>query len=671
MPFHTKAVLARLAFDIVITLTALHAQAVAAFATEPVVATGPVIHLDDYLVETSPSTFKLKAPAVTHQILREDLEALNIPETGDALQYLPNLFIRKRFIGDKNSLTSVRGTSNRQPGRTLVLADGIVLSNFLGTGFGNSPRWFLIAPEEIEKIAVSYGPYSALYTGNSIGGTVLFTTQMPTHFITTAKAQYFVEDFSEYATKGSYAGKTGYVSIGDRRGKFSYFAFVNHLDNDSQPMTFATVNVSATTAPATGGTGVTGALTDADFSNNARIIYGSQGPTEAVHDTFKLKLGYDLTENLTLRYSIIYWTNQENNLSPETYLRDAAGNPVWSGKVEAAGRTFTITPTTFNVNERIQRDLIQGLTLSHETPTGLQFTLTGSLYDVLADKTYTANTALPAANTSGAGRATLIGDTGWKSADAIFGWHDASGALANHAPIWGYHYDTYFTQQNQSNMTNWRDASTVTTLVSGNGGTTITHALFAQDTWRFTDRWSLTPGVRWETWSARDGYQASAVASGPYAARTDSAFSPKLALTWRLQSGWSARLSLAKATRFPTVGELFQGTVSASGSVTQNNPGLKPERDFAKDFTVEHTTPRGTLRFSLFEEDVTDSLVNQSTLRPDGTSLSGPQNVGRRNRPVRGEVVAIDKLIDEQVAFVGGGIDQVRLRFFHRRQPAG
>jgi iron complex outermembrane receptor protein len=613
---------------------ALHAAlAIPLFALHVDAQTVPTeaqpVRLDDYIVETSPATFRLKAPSVTHQLVREDLEALNLPETGDALQYLPNLFIRKRFIGDKNSLTSIRGTSNRQPGRTLVLADGIVLSNFLGTGFGNSPRWFLIAPEEIEKIAVSYGPYSALYTGNSIGGTVLFTTQMPTHFVATAKAQYFVEDFSEYATKDTFSGKTGYLSIGDRRGKFSYFAFVNHLDNNSQPMTFATVNHSATTGPGAGATAVTGAVTDTDFSNNARIIYGSQGPTEAVHDTFKLKLGYDFTDELHLRYSAIYWTNEENNLAPETYLRDATGAPIWSGKVEAAGRTFTITPTTFNVNTRVQRDLIHGLTFSREPADGLQFTLSGSVYDVLADKTYAANTALPLANMSGAGRGTLIGDTGWKSADALLGWRDANAALQNHTVLFGYHYDTYFTQQDQRDMTNWRDSGTVTTLVSGNGGTTVTQGLFAQDSWRLGKTWTLTPGMRWETWKAEDGYQASAAASGAYAARSDSAWSPKLALTWRPDSLWSTRLSLAKATRFATVGELFQGTVSASGAVTQNNPGLKPERDFAKDLTVERAVPGGTVRLSLFEEDVTDSLVNQSTLRPDGTSLSGPQNVGR------------------------------------------
>lgn len=595
-------------------------------AAADIAAEGPPVRLDDYIVETNPTTFSQKAPSVTHQLLREDLEALNLPETGDALQHLPNLFIRKRFIGDKNSLTSIRGTSNRQPGRTLVLADGIPLSNFLGTGFGNSPRWFLVAPDEIEKIAVSYGPYSALYAGNSIGGTVLFTTRMPAQLTASAKAQYFVQDYRQYATRDGYAGRTGYFSVGDRRGRFSWFAYVNHLANDSHPMQFGTVSVSATGAPGTGGTAVTGALADTDSAGKARLVYGSQGPTRATHDTAKLKLGYDLTDETHLRYSIIHWTGSEDNLSPETYLRDDAGNAVWSGKVEAAGRTFTIAPTTFNVNVRDQRDLVQGLTFAHEPAAGLQVTLNASRYDALEDDTYAANVALPAARTGGAGRATLVGRTGWKTLDALFAWRDES---SSHRPIAGWHYDTYFTQLEQRNMTDWRDAATVTTLLNGNGGATVTQAFFAQDTWRLTRQWTLTPGLRWEQWKAKDGYQASATASGPYPERRDSAWSPKLALAWKPADDWQARLSLARAVRFPTVGELFQGSVSASGSVTQNNPALRAERDFAKDLTLERRLARGSLRFSLFEEDVTDALVNQSALRPDGTSLSGPQNVGR------------------------------------------
>lgn len=597
-------------------------------------AADDTVRLADYFVETNPSTYAEKAPAVTHQILADDLPALNLPETGDALQYLPNLFIRKRFVGDKNALTSIRGTSNRQPGRTLVLADGVLLSNFLGTGFGNSPRWFLIAPEEIEKIAVSYGPYSALYAGNSIGGTILISTKLPTRFLADAKVQYMAEDFHEYGTKDTFTGRTAYAALGDRLGKFSFFTFYNHLKNDSQPMTFATINQSLTAGPGTGGSATTGTHVDTDFSNQPRLIYGSQGPTEAVHDLFKVKLGYDLSESLLFRYTLAYWTNQENNLAPESYLRDAAGATVWNGKIETAGRTFTIPTNAFTMSERRQIDVINAVTVAYEPAEGLNVTLTGSLYDVLKDKTYASTINYPTAVNGGAGQATIIGRTGWQSLDAIAGWRPSAGtALGRHAFAAGYHFDRYFTAQNQWAMTNWRDPAARTTLNNGTGGKTATHALYAQDAVSLTRNLILTAGVRWEGWEAYAGTRARDISGARVAAvypeRSASAYSPKLALAWNLKPGWNARLSLAKASRFPTVGELFQGSVSASGSITASDPNLQPERDFAKDLTVEHPIAGGLVRFSLFEEDVRNSLINQSSVLPNGTSFTGVQNVAR------------------------------------------
>lgn len=592
-------------------------------------ASETIVKLEDYIVETNPATFDQKAPAVTHQLVAADLAALNLPETGDALQHLPNLFLRKRFIGDKNALTSIRGTSNRQPGRTLVIADGMVLSNFLGTGFGNSPRWFLIAPEEIEKIAVSYGPYSSLYAGNSIGGTVLFTTKLPTSFHAAARAQWFVNDFSEYGTREAYRGHSAYVSVGDRRGGFSYFAFYNHLANDSHPMSFNTINVAQTVAAEPDAPVATGSFTETNFEGAPWIVYGSQGPTASVHDLVKLKLGYDIGAALHLRYTAAWWRNEEDNLAPETYLRGGTGEPFWQGRITTGGRTFTIPGNAFTLNQREQADLVHAFTLAHDPAHGLQFTFTGSLYDVLHDRTYASLGSVPAARSGGPGRATLVGDTGWKSADAWFGWRALAGPLATHGPVLGFHFDTYFTTQEQRQLSDWRDPRTLATLVTRQGGTTSTDAVFVQDTWHISRTWTLTPGLRWERWAATDGVQATADATGSYPERHDDAFSPKLALEWRPNEAWSARLSLARATRFPTVGELFQGSVSAAGTITENNPALRPERDFAKDLTIERGGPNGTIRFSLFEEDVRDSLVNQSTLRPDGTTLSGPQNVGR------------------------------------------
>ena len=58
-------------------------------------------------------------------------------------------------------------------------------------------------------------------------------------------------------------------------------------------------------------------------------------------------------------------------------------------------------------------------------------------------------------------------------------------------------------------------------------------------------------------------------------------------------------------------------------------PNLQPERDFSKDLTVERTLPGGNVRLSVFEDDVHDALISQSSLLPDGTTFNGVQNVSR------------------------------------------
>ena len=630
-------------FSLLVTATfAASSLAATSDSAEP----GAILQLDDYLVETNPATFDQKAPAVTQQVLGSDLKELNLATTVGALRNLPNLFIRERFIGDKNSPVGIRGTSNRQTGRTVVLADGVLLSNFLGTGFGNSPRWFLIAPEEIEKAAVIYGPFSALYPGNSIGGTVLFTTKMPTQPEAEVKGQYFFHHFKEFGTDDDLHGSTAFVSVGGSAGKLSYYGFYSHLDNLSAPTQFWTVNNSATTAPGTGGTVVTGAVTDTDFSGRARIIYGAEGPTKAVHDLFKVKLGYEFSPVLHLRYTLAYWTNQENLDSPGTYLRDASGTEIWSGKVESAGRTFTISPSQFGLSDRRQVDVVNAFSLAYTPASGLQALVVGNLYDVLKDKTFASTAALPVARTGGSGLATVLGRTGWKALDAKLGYRAESGWLASHAPTFGWHGDDYFTISNQYTLGNWCDPASRIALNNGNGGETRTAAIYAQDVWAFAPDWTFTPGVRWEDWRATGGYKEKDFSGVRvrtiFADRSQSALSPKLALAWKPAPHWNARLSLGEAYRFPTVGELFQGAISANGSVTNNDPTLRAERALDKDLTVERTLGKaGLLRASLFEEDVHRALISQSTLMPDGTSFSGTQNIGRVR--TRGGEVAYDQ----------------------------
>src|SRR6201991_480192 len=119
----------------------------------------------------------VEVPNPTASKTADELRTQNLFNPEDALNYLPNLTIRKRYIGDRNALIGGRSFSTLQAPRGLVLMDGYLLSNFLGRF--DAPRWNMITPEEIDHVDVLYGPFSALYPGNSIGTTVQVRTLRP------------------------------------------------------------------------------------------------------------------------------------------------------------------------------------------------------------------------------------------------------------------------------------------------------------------------------------------------------------------------------------------------------------------------------------------------------------------------------------------------------------
>src|SRR5678816_3744560 len=86
----------------------------------------------------------------------------------------------------------------RSPARSLVYADGILISNLLGNGATFTPRWGLVTPEEIERVDVLYGPFSAAYPGNSVGAVVDYVTRMPDKLEAHAKVGVVSQPFELY-----------------------------------------------------------------------------------------------------------------------------------------------------------------------------------------------------------------------------------------------------------------------------------------------------------------------------------------------------------------------------------------------------------------------------------------------------------------------------------------
>ncbi len=570
-------------------------------------------------------------PASVETVTREQFNNWSVVNSEDTLKYLPNLAVRKRFTGDVNSIIAVRGTSNTQSARGLVYADGLLLSNLLGNSYSFPPRWSMVYPEEIQRVDVIYGPFSALYPGNSLGATVLISTRMPTKFEASADVKAFTQHFSLYGVNQNFNGAQATATIGDKIGKFSYRLGVNHLDNTSQPLNFATTAKSSTPARP-GDKVVHGAFFDNNQNNAPTAVLGvsGEGIEHTVQDQFTLKTQYDFTPTVQGAFTLGYW-HQTYNSQTSSFLTDENGNPVYSGTVNIGGNRYTIKDATFAPSRGYNENWLYGLSLRTHQATGWNAEAIASYYDVSNSVARTANVGGPG---NGAGVVTFGDGTGWKTLDLKATWTPPSPAagLLNHALSFGYHYDNYFVDNQTYNTANWRDGA-AGSFANSFSGKTQTQALYAQDAWRFLPRWKVVYGLRYEDWNAYNGQQSIGATGLPYPESNQQHVSPKASISFDVTQDLTLRASVGRAYRFPTVSELFQGTINGF-TIVNNNPNLQPENDLSKELSAEWAHWNGLWRLSLFQDDVKNAIFSQTdtTVIPNVTSF---QNIGKvRSRGV-------------------------------------
>ena len=111
-------------------------------------------------------------PGPVSVLTQEDFVSINVATTEDVVKYEPSIVIRRRFIGDANGVLGMRGSNMFQTSRSMVFADGVPLHYLLQSRWNGAPRWTMVSASEIAQVKVRYGPFSAEYSGNSMGGVV-------------------------------------------------------------------------------------------------------------------------------------------------------------------------------------------------------------------------------------------------------------------------------------------------------------------------------------------------------------------------------------------------------------------------------------------------------------------------------------------------------------------
>lgn len=575
-----------------------------------------------------PSTLPIEIPTTTEGITAEQIERrINATDAQDALKYFPSLVVRKRYIGDyDHAVLATRASGTGNSARSLVYADGVLLSNLLGNGASFTPRWGLVTPEEIERVDVLYGPFSAAYSGNSAGAIVDYVTRMPTQLEAHVKLQGNTQRYALYGDRDRFSGGQGSASVGSRAGGFAWWVNVNRMVQTGQALGYATRLLSQG-VPGSAGTPVTGAVAGANPRGQPWLLFGATNSTRTEQDHAKLKFALDLTPTLRASYTFGYWANAADRRSG-SFLADAAGQPVYGGTVNVDGRSYTLAAADFARSKVDLEHLSHAISLKSNTKGPWDWEASASVYDFRRDLVRTATTPLPGADAGGAGTIADGAGTGWTTLAAKGIWRP-EGPGGAHTVEFGVQRDAFELRTLVSSTSDWTGGGAEARLSAFGGRSTLT-SVWAQDAWRFAPQWRAVLGVRQERWEAHDGSRAGAGGSDPvrYPERSESHLSPKAALAWQASEALTLKASLGRAVRMPTVSELFQGSIAGSNTIVNSDPNLKPEKSVTTELTAEADLHgAGLLRGTLFFERTKDALYSQSIAA--GSTVTTVQNVDR------------------------------------------
>ena len=582
-----------------------------------------------------PSSLPTQIPTTMETVIAPQVaETINATDSEDALKYLPSLSVRKRFAGDYNhAVIASRASGSQNAARSAVYADGMLLSNFVGNDKFFAPRWGMVAPEEIERVDVMYGPFSAAYPGNSVGAVVDYTTRMPTQFEAHLKVGGFRQQFDQYNTHDRMGGGNASASLGSKVGDWSYWIHMSQLDVTSQPMMFVTASPVATQA---GATPVSGVVKATDVYGNPVGILGTTTQYRTQQDHAKLKIAYDATSTMRATYTLGYWQNKSDG-NPTSYLTNTTGAPVYVGAANAVtqdGQSYSLKNAAFNASRESLIHYMHGLSLQTHTQAQWDWAVLASLYDYRQDlnRSSPSNSANALYTGTIPGTLTDYGGTGWNNV-AFKGTWRPQGLHGAHIVDFGFQLDNYRMQVAKSNTTTagWETAQASGQPVSQSAGTSHLQSLYGQDAWKFAPLWKAVWGLRAEQWGTDNGLAyAASNPSVQYGKRVEHYLSPKAAISHLWSNDMVFKASTGRAVRMPTVHEMYGSTTAATNVIYANNPNLKPEQSQTTEFTAEKDLGHGLLRVTAFFEGTRDAIVSQSSMvSGSSTVTTNVQNIGR------------------------------------------
>ena len=535
-------------------------------------------------------------PASITVITKEDLEKQNIQTVDEALRQVPGTFARRgKGWQDTRANVNLRGFPSSTQIRTLVLLDGQDMSS----AYTTAVQWSSLAVEDIERIEVVRGPFSALYGGNAMGGVINIITKTPKKLQMRANMGY-----------GKYDTWTYYLGVGNRFwDKLSLQLDYKYRYTSGYPADLARKTAKTGAAPIqVGGWKHTLKPTGTDT-----YIIGDKGDNSWYDIIGNLKLSWDLAPGHKIKFSTLLDWNEYGYGQFHTYLRDAAtGAPVVSGKkvgLAGTGLRFSyLREGNFLSGDGRSHTAIYNLNSEHQVTD----TTTLRFHAGLTNQPHNWYTS-PDSKAFRSGGVGTLSSTPSKNWD--FEAQVDQGIGTKQVLTGGLSYRTGWAANKEYALDNWRDLDTKTQVNNQGGGRDRQFGFFLQDEIAWHPKFTTVIGARLDWWQTYGGaYQETATAPITHLPCRDRwSVSPKIAFLYRPWDWMSWRVSGGRAFRPPNVYELYRTWTSRWGTKYKSNPNLKPEKTWSWEIGTTLKPFKGNVFTATYFENYVDDMIYRTT----------------------------------------------------------
>jgi iron complex outermembrane recepter protein len=535
-----------------------------------------------------------QAPVSVSAITAEEIAARRSQLLDQALNTAPGLFaFRGKGAQDTNAGIGMRGFAGRGSlqARVLVLVDGQPVND----SYTGQVNWTTFPIDEVERIEVVRGSFSALYGGNAMGGVINVLTKP----VSRRHAEFYGQLGNQATAR--YGGRVA-DRFGDRLGLSLAY---DRLQSGGYPSQF----VASAGAAASGGTSVTGALPVLTTSGTQTFLLGRSGDNWWNQHALRARADHAFSRRTVAYLQFQMQRSGYGYDQYESFLRTAAGAPLDSGTASflwnGAPRRFTLSPSLFLSGDGQTKFSLLSGRVHHEFADGGRLQLGGGHTSSPLNYYSTPGTGSTAAGGPG-----TISDRPYGS---WFGTAQYARRVSRHHLTAGTDLRQDESRLEETTVPNWARRLESAAVSGRSRGQALNEGSYIQDQWQVAERLSLTGGARYDYWRTYDGGYGAGPSATALNSRTNHSGSAKVAALWRGPAGLAFRGSVGNSFRSPSVYDLYRTWRSSSGITYAANPDLQPERLLALEAGVSRRWANRLELDAAFFQNRASNLIYRTT----------------------------------------------------------